>query len=243
MEQKLYMAVDLGTSFIKTGVYALDGTTLGGWSEPVNAERPAPDQFIQRGENLYQSVLDCLKNTVKELGDRAKDVRAMAFTGQMAGSMGVDENWNDITSWSCSLDSRYLPYANRQREKLSREFFEIGGTNAPVMCSKYEWFKEDFPAEHKKIRKYVMLNGYIIGKLSGVPVDEAIQQVGRVVEGIHALPAAMTLAKKYNVEMPIVEAAYQVVKEGVAPKDVVQQLMTRGKKPELPPSALDNHYQ
>ena len=82
--------------------------------------------------------------------------------------------------------------------------------------------------------------GMLIGQ--GVPVDEAIKQVGMVVEGINALPAAMTLAKKYNVEMPIVEAAYQVVKEGVAPKDVVQQLMSRGKKPELPPSALDNHY-
>ena len=82
--------------------------------------------------------------------------------------------------------------------------------------------------------------GMLIGQ--GVPVDEAIKQVGMMVEGINALPAAMTLAKKYNVEMPIVEAAYQVVKEGVAPKDVVQQLMSRGKKPELPPSALDNHY-
>ena len=82
--------------------------------------------------------------------------------------------------------------------------------------------------------------GMLIGQ--GVSVDEAIKQVGMVVEGINALPAAMTLAKKYNVEMPIVEAAYQVVKEGVAPKDVVQQLMSRGKKPELPPSALDNHY-
>ncbi len=82
--------------------------------------------------------------------------------------------------------------------------------------------------------------GMLIGQ--GVSVDEAIKQVGMVVEGIHALPAAMTLAKKYNVEMPIVEAAYQVVKEGVTPKDVVQQLMNRGKKPELPPSALDNHF-
>jgi glycerol-3-phosphate dehydrogenase (NAD(P)+) len=82
--------------------------------------------------------------------------------------------------------------------------------------------------------------GTLIGQ--GVPVDEAIRQVGMVVEGIHALPAAMTLARKYNVEMPIVEAAYQVVKEGVAPKDVVQQLMSRGKKPELPPAAWDNHY-
>jgi len=83
--------------------------------------------------------------------------------------------------------------------------------------------------------------GMLIGQ--GVPVDEAIRQVGMVVEGINALPAVMTLAEKYNVEMPIVQAAWQVVKEGVDPKDVVQQLMGRGKKPELPPTAWDNHYQ
>ena len=83
--------------------------------------------------------------------------------------------------------------------------------------------------------------GMLIGQ--GVPVEEAVKQVGMVVEGINALPAVMTLAQKYNVEMPIVQAAWQVVKEGVAPKDVVQQLMGRGKKPELPPSAWDHHYQ
>ena len=82
--------------------------------------------------------------------------------------------------------------------------------------------------------------GMLIGQ--GVPVDEAIKQVGMVVEGINALPATMKLAQKYNVEMPIVKAAYQVVMEGVSPKTVVQQLMSRDKKPELPPMALDNHY-
>ncbi len=173
MKQNLYMAVDLGTSFIKTGVYAPDGTLLAGASEPVHAEQPAPGQFIQRGESLYGSVLACLRKTAQTLGDRARDIRAMAFTGQMAGCMGVDEYWNDITSWSCSLDSRYLPYADRQRERLSRELYEIGGTNAPVLCSKYEWFRESFPEEHKKIRKYVMLTAFVIGRLSGAPVEEA----------------------------------------------------------------------
>ena len=43
----------------------------------------------------------------------------------------------------------------------------------------------------------------------------------------------MALAKRYCVEMPIVEAAYQVVCEGVPAKSVVHQLMSRGKKPEL----------
>jgi len=77
----------------------------------------------------------------------------------------------------------------------------------------------------------------------GVPVEEATKQVGMVVEGINALPAAIALKKKYDVEMPIVEAAYAVVFQGIPPKNVVQQLMARGKKPELPPAAWDNQYE
>ena len=83
--------------------------------------------------------------------------------------------------------------------------------------------------------------GMLIGQ--GVPVTAAVKQVGMVVEGINAIPAAMALAKKYNVEMPIVEAAYKVVHEGLPPADTVQLLMSRDKKPELPPSAWDNHYE
>lgn len=173
MAEKLYMAVDLGTSFIKSGVYSLDGVLLAGQSEPVKDERPSPGIFIQRGEFLYHAVCNCLKSTAECLGARAADVAAIAFTGQMAGSMGVDQNWNDVTTWSCSLDSRYLPYADTQRVRYGQDLFEIGGTSAPVMCSKYEWFKTEFPEEHKRIAKYVMLNGYMIGRLGNVPIEEA----------------------------------------------------------------------
>ena len=83
--------------------------------------------------------------------------------------------------------------------------------------------------------------GTLIGQ--GVPVEEAVKQVGMVVEGINALPATMALAKHYGVEMPIVEAAYQIVCEGAALHDVVHGLMNRDKKPELPNSAWDNYYE
>ena len=173
MSEKLFMAVDLGTSFIKSAVYTPEGHCLSGWSESVKDERPAPGIFLQRGEYLYDAVCSCLKKTAEQLGDKAQSIKAIAFTGQMAGSMGVDENWGDITTWSCSLDTRYLPYAQQQREQLQEEMFTVGGTNAPVMCAKYAWFREEFPEEHKKIAKYVMLNGYIIGRLSHIPVEEA----------------------------------------------------------------------
>lgn len=83
--------------------------------------------------------------------------------------------------------------------------------------------------------------GLLIGQ--GASVEDAVRQVGMVVEGINALPAARALAKRYNVEMPIVEAAYQVVCEKTPLAEVVQNLMCRDKKPELPGSVWENHYE
>ena len=52
MQKKLLMAVDLGTSFIKTGIYDTESRCVAGASEPVKDERSAPGVFIQRGEEL-----------------------------------------------------------------------------------------------------------------------------------------------------------------------------------------------
>lgn len=54
--------------------------------------------------------------------------------------------------------------------------------------------------------------GYLIGQ--GKSAEEAKQEVGMVVEGINAIPAALELAKKYDVEMPIVFAVDAVVNHG-----------------------------
>ena len=50
--------------------------------------------------------------------------------------------------------------------------------------------------------------GCLIGQ--GLKPEDAIKQVGMVVEGVNALPAAMKLAQKYNVEMPITDAIYNI---------------------------------
>ena len=92
----------------------------------------------------------------------------------MSGFMGVDENWNDITTWSCSLDSRYVPYAERQLQQLGDKFLSISGTNFPQMAPKYEWFKTEFPEQSKKIAKYLMISGYVIGRLGNIAIEDAV---------------------------------------------------------------------
>ena len=73
--------------------------------------------------------------------------------------------------------------------------------------------------------------GILIGK--GVSVKDATEQVGMVVEGLNALPAAVKLSQKYNVQMPIIEAVNAVVTGRINVSDVVRLLMSRDLKSEI----------
>ncbi len=73
--------------------------------------------------------------------------------------------------------------------------------------------------------------GILIGK--GATADEAIKEVGMVVEGIKACKAFHELKEQLQVEMPITDALYKVLFENKAPKAAVFELMTRDKKGEL----------
>lgn len=174
MNEVLLMSIDLGTSFIKVGVYDRASNCVALQMESVRDSRPEPGVFIQRGEDLVNSAISCMKKVCAELGNRAKDIEAIAFTGQMSGFMGVDKDWNDITTWSCSLDNRYMLYARSQMKTLREDFLGISGTNFPQMAPKVEWFKNEFPEENKKIVKYLMISGYMIGKLGDIDIEDAV---------------------------------------------------------------------
>ena len=72
--------------------------------------------------------------------------------------------------------------------------------------------------------------GLLIGQ--GVPVPEAVKKIGAVVEGYYAVDSARELAQRAGVEMPITQAAYQVLYEGGDPQTLFQQLMRREKRHE-----------
>ena len=73
--------------------------------------------------------------------------------------------------------------------------------------------------------------GLLLGQ--GIPPQEAVRQVGMVVEGINALPAAMKLSAKYGVEMPLATAVNAVVNHGADPKEAVAKLMRRDQTSEV----------
>jgi glycerol-3-phosphate dehydrogenase (NAD(P)+) len=72
--------------------------------------------------------------------------------------------------------------------------------------------------------------GYLMGQ--GKTMEEAKLQVGQVIEGINSAHAALALAEKNDVEMPIVEQINLVLFEGKSSKDALYDLLGRDKRKE-----------
>ena len=67
---------------------------------------------------------------------------------------------------------------------------------------------------------------------AGKPMEQAIAEIGQVVEGYHAAKAVRAVAKKHGVDMPICEHVYRVLHEGAAIREVIESLLQRGVTPE-----------
>ena len=67
----------------------------------------------------------------------------------------------------------------------------------------------------------------------GYNMEEAMAEVKMVVEGVYSAKAAMQLAQKYNVQLPIIEQVNKVLFEGKPASEAVKDLMLRDKKIEV----------
>lgn len=83
-------------------------------------------------------------------------------------------------------------------------------------------------SQHSRNRKA----GFLIGQ--GKTMEEAMEEVKMVVEGVYSAKAAKGLSERYDVEMPIVTEVCKVLFEGKPAADAVNDLMLRDKKVESP---------
>lgn len=68
----------------------------------------------------------------------------------------------------------------------------------------------------------------------GKSVDEAMADIGQAVEGYRNTKEVHELARRYDVEMPIVEQIYEVLYQGKEPMQASQDLLARAKTSESP---------
>ena len=91
-------------------------------------------------------------------------------------------------------------------------------------------------SNHSRNRRFGLLVG------GGMPVEQALEEVGAVVEGYFATQAVRELTRGVEVEMPICQAMYAILVERKPLEDVVQSLLGRAKRAEHDAYEVGNHW-
>jgi glycerol-3-phosphate dehydrogenase (NAD(P)+) len=80
--------------------------------------------------------------------------------------------------------------------------------------------------------------GLALGR--GVPLAEAVAEIGQVIESVQTVDTIMRLASAHEVELPISALVQRVLHEELSPSEAMQALLSREQKPEYPmPDAAD----
>ena len=147
-----------------------------------------------------------------ELGGALKNI--IAFCAGVAAGIGLGDNT------FAALITRGLCEISRLGVALGGKYETLYGLTGLgdliVTCL----------SEHSRNRTAGKLMG------QGKTLEEARNQIGMVIEGVDNIEVAYELAKKYNVDMPIVNAVYDMLYNNLSPKEGVTMLMTRDKKSE-----------
>lgn len=147
-----------------------------------------------------------------ELGAALKNVIALA--AGVADGLGCGDNTK------AALITRGIAEMKRLGEAMgakSETFSGLSGTgDLIVTCS----------SMHSRNRRAGILMG------QGKTMQEAMDEVKMVVEGVHSAKAAMELAKKYDVNAPLIEEMYKLLFEDKSAKECLESLMSRDKQVE-----------
>lgn len=165
--------------------------------------------FMNQGFRVYTSS-DILGI---ELGGSLKNVIALA--AGIADGLGYGDNTK------AALITRGIAEITRLGVKMGGKTESFSGLTGIgdliVTCA----------SVHSRNRKA----GYLMGQ--GKTMQEAMDEVKMVVEGVYSAKAAIALAKKYDVSMPIIEQVNAVLFENKSASEAVKELMVREGKSEL----------
>ena len=147
-----------------------------------------------------------------ELGGALKNVIALA--AGIADGLGYGDNTKAALITRGIAEMSRIGTAMGGRQETFNGLSGIG--DLIVTCA----------SVHSRNRKA----GYLMGQ--GRTMREAMDEVKMVVEGVYSAKAAVALARKYNIEIPIIEQVNKVLFEDKSPKEAVTELMLRDKKIE-----------
>lgn len=204
----------------------LPGVRVGALSGPSYATEvinhiPTAVILASEDEEILEEIPKIMSNEYMRIY-KSKDITGVEVGGSLkniiAFCAGICVELQLGTNAQAALLTRGLSEIARLGEKMGADkqtFYGLSGLGDLFLtCS----------SDESRNRRA----GRLIGK--GLSVEEAKKEIGMTIESVDNIEIAKKLSEKYEVEMPIVNATYDVLFNGLSPKEACKKLMTRDLK-------------
>jgi len=168
---KAYLGVDMGTTGVKASVYDIDGNLLTQSFVETKLYYPGPGLVEQHPDEMLSEAVTAIQKVVQSL--RSEEIAAISIDGQMAGLMGIDEDWNATTHFDSWLDTRCGPQVKQMNEHRELVMSRSGSAPGFFFGPKLLWWKQEKNKVYGRTAKFIQPSVYVIGRLAGLSAAEA----------------------------------------------------------------------
>ena len=170
MTSTLLMGVDLGTSSTKTVIIDQEGHLLSIAAREYGVDMPHPGWAEQEPQVWLQAALETMGQSLAAAGVAAEAVRAIGLSGQMHGTVCLDDRGRVLRPAIIWADQRSKPQVDRVYRELGRERLAAWTANplaTGFMLATWLWLRENEPGISEAARHLLLPKDYLRYRLTG----------------------------------------------------------------------------
>lgn len=164
------LGIDAGTTSFKAVLFDLHGNEVASAMYEYELNYPGPDRVELAAENYWQACKAVIRLVLSHWQGKASDIKALAIASQGETLIAVDRQSEPLRPAIVWLDNRAADEANKIKAEFGAEHaFKMTGQPDIVPtwpAAKILWLKQHEPSLFQQVHRFLLLEDYLIYKLT-----------------------------------------------------------------------------
>jgi len=171
----LLLGIDIGTTSVKAGIFNTAGKCLGVSYQDYQLNTPAVDQVEIDAEIYWNSLISAVGQVIQNKGVVVKEIIGIGVSSQGETLVSVDRSGVPLFPALVWLDKRAVAEAQELAAILGSTLYQHTGipeVNPAWTACKIAWLKRNQPQVYKNVAKFLLVQDFIVHKLTGQFITE-----------------------------------------------------------------------
>jgi len=167
---ELLLGIDVGTTSLKAGLFASDGRCLGVERQEYKLDTPSVERTQVDAHQYWQACVQTVRNLMDRLDEDARNILALTVSSQGETILTLNDDGDPIYPAIVWLDNRAVSQAAHLSSQFQDQVYDRTGIAEIIptwSACKVLWLKENEPDVFSRAGKFLLVQDYLIYRLTG----------------------------------------------------------------------------